>query len=139
MRYIQEKEVNLKPYLKDKKILALSDTGYPYRHIKDFCQVLSESVVDIYVSPATTSRFLKVYIAYSGNNRSKILKDKKFLLFNKIKPSDYVIVVFFGTKVTKETKMLTILAQQLLIANYDIITVTEQGVDYDEDSPIFRQ
>lgn len=130
--------MNLKPYLKDKKILALSDTGYPYRHIKDFCEVLSESVVDIYVSPATTSRFLKVYISYSGNKRSKILKDKKFLLFNKIKPKDYIIVVFFGSKITKETRLLTVLAQQLLIANYDIITVTEQGVDYDEDSPIFR-
>lgn len=139
MLYIQDKEVNLKPYLKDKKILALSDTGYPYRHIKDFCEVLSESVVDVYVSPATTSRFLKVYISYSGNKRSKILKDKKFLLFNKIKPKDYIIVVFFGSKMTKETKLLTVLAQQLLIANYDIITVTEQGVDYDEDSPIFRQ
>ena len=138
MLYIQDKEVNLKPYLKDKKILALSDTGYPYKHIKDFCQQLSESVVDIYVSPATTSRFLKVYITYSGNRRSRILKDKKFLLFNKIKPSDYVIVVFFGSKITKETRLLTVLAQQLLIANYDIITVTEQGVDYDEDSPIFR-
>ena len=138
MPFIQEKEVNLKPYLKDRKILALSDTGYPHKHIKDFCQQLSESLVDIYVSPATTSRFLKVYITYSGNHRSKILKDKKFLLFNKIKPSDYIIVVFFGTKVTKETRMLTVLAQQLLIANYDIITVTEQGVDYDEDSPIFR-
>ena len=138
MLSILEKKVNLKPYLKDKKILALSDTGYPYRHIKDFCEVLSESVVDIYVSPATTSRFLKVYISYSGNKRSKILKDKKFLLFNKIKPKDYIIVVFFGSKITKETRLLTVLAQQLLIANYDIITVTEQGVDYDEDSPIFR-
>lgn len=129
---------NLADSLKDKKILALSDTGYPHKHIKDFCKLISKSIVDVYVSPASTSRFLKVYVAYSGNKRCKILKDKNFLILNKIKPSDYVIVIFFGGKVTKETKMLTVLAQQLIIADYNVITVSEQGIDYDEDNPIYK-
>lgn len=130
--------MNFKEYLKDKKILALSDTGYPYKHIKDFCSEMSESIVDIYVSPASTSRFLKIYTTFSGNKRTKILKDKNFLLFNKIKPEDYIVVIFFGTKVTKETKFLTVLAQKLIILNYNVITVTESGVDYDEDNPIYK-
>lgn len=134
----QHEQAHLKKILKDRKVLALSDTAYPYRHIKDFCKVLSESVVDVYVSPATTSGFLKVYMAISGNRRSKILKDKKFLILKKIKPTDYIIVIFFGSKITKETKMLTILAQQLVISDYNIITVNENGIDYDEDNPFYQ-
>lgn len=131
--------MDLSTFLKDKKVLALSDTGYPHKHIKDFCKQLSESIVDVYVSPATTSGFLKVYMSFSGNKRAKILRDKKFLLFNKIKPKDYIVVIFFGSKITKETKMLTVLAQQLVVANYNVITVTEEGVDYDENNPIYGQ
>jgi len=130
--------VDLSSSLKDKKVLALSDTGYPYKHIKDFCKQLSGSIVDVYVSPASTSGFLKVYMSFSGNRRAKILKDKKFLLFGKIKPEDYIVVIFFGSKITKETKMLTVLAQNLVVSNYNIITVTEEGVDYDENSPLFK-
>ena len=124
--------------LKDKKILALSDTGYPYPYIRDFCKQLSESIVDIYVSPASTSRFLKIYVSFTKNKRVKILKDKKFNLFNKIKPDDYIVVIFFGSKITKETKFLTVIAQQLVILNYNVITVNEDGVDYDENHPFFK-
>lgn len=134
----QSQAQNLKEKLKDKKILALSDTGYPYRHIKDFCNLISDSVVDVYVSPASTSGFLKVYIKYSGNKRCRILRDKNFLLLNKIKPSDYIVVVFFGSKITKETRMLTVLAQQLIISDYNVITVNEDGIDYDADNPIYQ-
>lgn len=134
----QETTKSLKPFLKNKKILALSDTGYPYRHIKDFCSEISESIVDIYVSPASTSRFLKVFISFSGNKRTKILKDKNFNLFDKIQPKDYIVVIFFGSKQTKETKFLTVLALNLVVAGYNIITITENGVDYDEDSPLFK-
>lgn len=130
--------INLKEKLKNKKILALSDTGYPHKHIKDFCKVISDSVVDVYVSPATTSGFLKVYIKFSGNSRCRILKDKNFLLLNKIKPEDYIVVVFFGGKITKETKLLTVLAQQLIIADYNVITVNEDGIDYDADNAIYQ-
>lgn len=134
---VHQIEKTLKSSLKDKKILALSDTGYPYRHIKDFCNEISESIVDVYVSPASTSRFLKLYISLSGNKRAKILKDKNFLLFSKIKPEDYIVIIFFGIKQTKETKLLTIIAQQLIIGGYNVITVNENGVDYDEDNPLY--
>lgn len=134
----QKTEQSLKPFLKNKKILALSDTGYPYKHIKDFCYEISDSIVDVYVSPASTSRFLKVFISFSGNKRSKILKDKNFNLFDKIKPNDYIIVIFFGSKQTKETKFLTVLALNLVVAGFNIITVSENGVDYDEDNPLFK-
>ena len=136
---VQKTKQNFKFALKDKKILALSDTGYPYPYIKDFCKEISESIVDVYVSPASTSRFLKLYISFSGNRRTKILKDKKFLLFTKIRPEDYIVVIFFGSKITKETKLLTVIAQQLVVQNYNVITVNENGVDYDEDNPIFTQ
>ena len=135
----QEQKLKLQKILKDKKVLALSDTAYPYRHIKEFCKILSESIVDVYVSPATTSGFLKVYMSFSGNKRAKILRDKKFLLLNKIKPEDYIVVIFFGNKITKETKMLTVLAQQLIIADYNVITVNENEIDYDEDNPFYQR
>lgn len=135
---LQETKQSLKPYLKNKKVLALSDTGYPYKHIKSFCSEISESIVDIYVSPASTSRFLKVFITFSGNKRTKILKDKNFNLFDKIKPDDYIIVIFFGSKQTRETKFLTVLALNLVVAGFNIITVNENGVDYDEDNSLFK-
>jgi len=135
---MQHQEIELQKILENRKVLALSDTAYPYKHIKSFCKILSKSIVDIYVSPATTSGFLKVYVAFSGNKRSKILKDKKFLLLGKIKPDDYIIVIFFGNKTTKETRMLTVLAQQLVIGGYNIITVSEDGIDYDEDNPFYK-
>ena len=68
-----------------------------------------------------------------------ILKDKKFLLLGKIKPEDYIITILFGSKKTKETKMLTVLAQQLIIGGYNVITVSEDGIDYDEDNPFYQQ
>lgn len=123
----------------NKKVLALSDTGYPYRYIRDFCILLEGASVDVYVSPATTSRFLKLYIASTGNKMCKILKDKNYLLFNKIKKDDYIVIVFFGSKASKETKLLTILSQKLVIYGFNIITVSEEGIDYDEDNSIFWQ
>lgn len=122
---------------KDKKILALSDTGYPYPYIKDFCKTISKSIVDVYVSPASTSRFLKLYIKTNGNQRVKILKDKNFNYLNKIKIDDYIIVIFFGAKISKETKLLTVIAQNFIIRGFNVITINENGVDYDEDNPLF--
>lgn len=121
----------------NKKVLALSDTGYPYRYIRDFCTLLEGASVDVYVSPATTSRFLKLYIAATGNRKCKILKDKNYNIIYNLKKSDYTIVVFFGEKYSKETKLLTKLCQRMVILGYDLITVTEEGVDYDENSSIF--
>lgn len=121
----------------NKKVLALSDTGYPYRYIRDFCKLLEGASVDVYVSPATTSRFLKLYIAATGNRKCKILKDKNYNIIYNLKKSDYTIVVFFGEKYSKETKLLTKLCQRMVILGYDLITVTEEGVDYDENSSIF--
>ena len=121
----------------NKKILAMSDTGYPYQYIRDFCQKIETAIVDVYVSPATTARFLKLYIAATGNKRCKILKDKNYQLFDKIQKTDYIFVVFFGKKVSRETRALTVLCQSLVIQGYDLITVTEEGVDYDDNSSIF--
>lgn len=115
----------------------MSDTGYPYQYIRDFCQKIETAIVDVYVSPATTARFLKLYIAATGNKRCKILKDKNYQLFDKIQKTDYIFVVFFGKKVSRETRALTVLCQSLVIQGYDLITVTEEGVDYDDNSSIF--
>lgn len=133
-----QEEILTSSLFKDKKILALSDTGYPYPHIRNFCKLINESIVDIYVSPASTSGFLKVYATATGNKKVKILKDKKYSIFNKDFIDKYIVVIFFGSKITKETKLLTIIAQQLIIQNKNVIVITEEGVDYDEDNSIFR-
>jgi len=134
---MQQKKLS-KELFNNKKVLALSDTGFPYSYIREFCNLIENAVVDVYVSPATTSRFLKLYISSTGNRRCRILKDKNYSLFDKIKKDDYIFIVFFGKKKDKETKGLTILCQNLVILGYDLITVTEEGVDYDDNSSIFR-
>jgi soluble P-type ATPase len=80
---MHQNQIDFKSYLKNKKVLALSDTGYPHKHIKDFCKELSESIVDVYVSPATTSGFLKVYMSFSGNKRKKKITLLLFFLVQK--------------------------------------------------------
>ena len=60
-------------------------------------------------------------------------------ILTKIQTEDYIVVILFGAKITKETKLLTIIAQQLVVQNYNVITVNENGVDYDEDNPIFTE
>lgn len=126
-------------YLKDKKLLLLSDTWFPYDYIKEFLKELTAGKVYIYSSPASTAKFIKVYIKVFAKRKVQILKDKDFKLFFDKKVDDYVVVIFFGKKRTKETPVLELLAKKLLTSYQDVVTVLPDGIDYDENSPLFRE
>jgi len=126
-------------YLKDKKLLLLSDTWFPYDYIKEFLKQLTNGQVYIYASPASTSKFIKVYIKVFAKRKVQIIKDKDFKLFFNEKIDNYVVVIFFGKKRTKETPLLELLAKKLLTSYQDVVTVLPDGIDYDENSSLFRE
>jgi len=60
-------------FLKDKKVLLLSDTGNPYNYLIDFIPELKNSKIYIYISPASTAKFVKLFIKQSLNKKVKII------------------------------------------------------------------
>lgn len=126
-------------YLERKKILLLSDTSFPHDYIKSFLSQLTSGKVYIYSSPASTAKFIKVYLKVFTKRKISIIKDKNFKIFFDSKIDDYVVVILFGKKRTKETPILELLAKKLLTSYQDVVIVSEEGVDYDEDSPLFAR
>jgi len=120
-------------FLKNKKVLLLSDTGNPYKYLIDFIPELNNSKIYIYVSPASTSKFIRLFVKQSLNKKVKIIKDKNFSMFYNNKIKDYYVCIFFGKNNTKETAALKRLTRDMLLLYNNIIVITESGVDYDED------
>lgn len=124
-------------FLKNKEVLLLSDTANPYKHLIDFIPELTNSKVYIYVSPASTAKFIRLFIKQSLNKKVKIIKDKNFSLFYNNKIKNYYVCIFFGKYETKETKVLKRLTRDMLLLYNNIIVITENGVDYDEDYSVW--
>lgn len=125
-------------YLKSKSLLLISDTWYPHEYIKTFLSNLTHTKAYVYSSPASTAKFIKVYLKIFANKKVKLIKDKDFNIFFDDKINDYIVIVFFGKKRVKETPVLEILAKKLLLSYQDVILVYPDGVDYDEDSSLFQ-
>ena len=120
-------------FLKNKKVLLLSDTGNPYNYLINFIPELNNSKIYIYVSPASTSKFIRLFVKQSLNKKVKIIEDKNFSMFYNNKIKDYYVCIFFGKNKTKETAVLKRLTRDMLLLYNNIIVITEDGVDYDED------
>ena len=110
-------------YLEGKKVLVLSDTSYRHDYIVNFIEKLNKSKVYIYISPATTSRFIKLWT---------IIYDKHYQYFYTHKIDDYEICIILGKKKSKETPILTRLVRDMLLTYKNITIVTEKGIDCDE-------
>jgi hypothetical protein len=128
---VPKKHLSEFSYLKNQKVLLLSDTGNPYSHILNFLPELAESKVFIYVSPASTANFIKLFVFKVINRKVKIIKDKNFKLFDSPEIAQYHVCIFFGNKSTKETKLLRTLTRHLLVSYKNIIVITKDGIDYD--------
>ena len=124
-------------YLGTKKLLLISDTWYPYEYIKKFLADLNSGKVYVYASPASTAKFIKVYLKIFANRKVSLIKDKNFNMFFDDRINEYIVVIFFGRKKAKETPLLEILAKKLLTSYQDVVIVYPDGVDCDEDSPLF--
>ncbi len=127
----QINEINF-DYLKNKKVLVLSDTFYPYLYITDFIKKLSNSQVFIYICPATTSGFVKLWMKIHLNKKVKIIKDKHYEMFFTSNIDNYEIVILFGRKKNQEQKLLQKLLKNMLLSYKNITVVTNKGIDCDE-------
>ena len=133
----QLNEINF-DYLKNKKVLVLSDTSYPYDYVVNFLKNLKDSQVYIYICPATTSRFVKLWMKLFLNKKVNIIKDKHYKLFFKDKIDEYEIVLIFGKVKNTEQIMLRSLLRNMLISYKDITIVSNKGIDCDENYTIRR-
>lgn len=119
-------------YLEDKKVLILSDTSYRHEYIKNFISKLDKSKVYIYISPATTSRFIKLWTKFALNKNAEIIYDKHYEYFYTNKINDYEICIILGKQKSKETPILTRLVRDMLLTYKNITIITDKGVDCDE-------
>jgi hypothetical protein len=62
--------------------------------------------------------------------------NKKKLL--KVDKDNNILILFFGKRNNEDKKWLLSFYRKFLINDYEIVTLTEEGVEYDEDSPLFR-
>lgn len=125
-------------YLKEKKVLILSDTGYPYPYITEFINKLSDSQVYIYICPATTSRFVQLWVKIQLNKKVNIIKDKHYKMFFTKDIDDYEIILFFGKEKNEERSLLRKLLKSMILSYKNITIVTEKGIDCDENYTLQR-
>ena len=125
-------------FLKQKKVLILSDTGFPYPYITEVIPHLFDSQIYIYICPATTSRFVQLWVKMHLNKKVNIIKDKHYKMFFTEKMNDYEIILFFGKEKNKEKSMLRKLLKSMLLSYKNITIVTENGIDCDENYTLQR-
>lgn len=119
-------------YLQNKKVLILSDTAHPYPYIIYFLKQLKNSDVYIYICPATTSRFVKLWIKVTLNKSAQIIKDKHYKMFFTDEINNYEVCMIFGKTKNPDRSLLRKVLRNMLLSYQNITVVTENGIDCDE-------
>jgi len=119
-------------YLKNKKVLVLSDTFVPHKYITDFIKELHGSQIFIYICPATTSGFVKLWMKIHLDKKVKIIKDKHYKMFFTKDVDNYEIIIIFGKKKNREQELLKKLLKNMIVSYKNITVVTQKGIDCDE-------
>ena len=119
-------------YLHNKKVLVLSDTAHPYQYIISFLKQLKQSDVYIYICPATTSRFVKLWIKVTLNKSANIIKDKHYKMFFTNEIENYEVCMIFGKTKNFDRSLLKKVLRNMLLSYQNITVVTESGIDCDE-------
>jgi len=123
-------------YLHNKKVLLLSDTANPYLYILSFLKKLEQSDVYIYICPATTSRFVKLWIKFTINKSANIIKDKHYKMFFTNEINNYEVCMIFGKTKNPDRSLLRRVLRNMLLSYQNITIVTESGIDCDENHTI---
>lgn len=123
-------------YLQNKKVLILSDTAHPYPYVLSFLKKLHKSDVYIYICPATTSRFVKLWIKVTLNKSAQIIKDKHYKMFFTNEINNYEVCMIFGKTKNPDRSLLRRVLRNMLLSYQNITVVTENGVDCDENHTI---
>lgn len=119
-------------YLQNKKVLILSDTAHPHPYIIYFLKQLKTSDVYIYICPATTSRFVKLWIKITLNKSAQIIKDKHYKMFFTDEINNYEVCMIFGKTKNPDRSLLRKVLRNMLLSYQNITVVTENGIDCDE-------
>lgn len=119
--------------LKKKNVIIISDDFIPYEYVLKFASRLSESKIWILSYPEHLYRYTKINFKKAGIPNTKTFFKNKIL---KIDKNEYSLILFFGKKHNQDKEWLLSFYRKFLINDYDLITLTEDGVEYDEDRPV---
>lgn len=127
-----QKEINVD--LSGKSLVIASDDYIPYPYIKSFLPYISNSKITLLQEPIRYYKYTKILL------NSFDIKHINFLKFKKIQESynESIYILFFGKKNNKDKEFLLTLSRMLLLENQEVIALSENGVDIDEDSSIYR-
>jgi soluble P-type ATPase len=125
-------------YLHGKKVLLLSDTGFAYPYIIQFLKKLKNSEIYIYICPATTSRFVKLWIKTTTNKSAQIIRDKHYKMFFTNEIDKYEVIMLFGKSKNPDRSLLRKILRNMLLSYQRITVVTEKGIDCDENYTLVR-
>lgn len=127
-----QKEINVD--LSGKSLVIASDDYIPYPYIKSFLPYISNSKITLLQEPIRYYKYTKILL------NSFDIKHINFLKFKKIEESynESIYILFFGKKYNKDKEFLLTLSRMLLLENQEVIALSENGVDIDEDSSIYR-
>lgn len=126
---------NLISSLKDKNLIIIADDYIPYEYILKFASEIKESKIHILSYPEHIYRYTKINFKKAGHANIRVVYRNKVL---KIDKKDYILLLFFGKRQNEDKKWLLSFYRKFLINNYEIVTLTEEGAEYDEDSSIFK-
>lgn len=120
--------------LDNKKVIIASDDFIPYPYIKNFVPYLNNSKIYLLTDPLKFSRYTKILL------NSFNIKKIKFIKAEDVEKhyNDCIFLLFFGKKKNLDKESLLRIARILLINDQEVIALSEQGVDIDEDSSVYK-
>lgn len=125
---------NINVDLENKTVVVASDDFIPYPYIKEFIPNISNSKIYLLQEPFKYSKYTKILL------NSFDIKNIKFLKFKNIDNlyNDSIFLLFFGSKNNEDKNFLLRLARMLLLEDQEVIALSQNGVDIDENSSIYR-
>lgn len=120
--------------LDNKKIIIASDDFIPYPYIKTFIPYLKDSKIHLLTDPLKFSGYTKILLNSFNIKKIKTVKSDDIEKFY----DDCIFLLFFGKKNNLDKATLLRIARILLLNNQEVIALSQEGVDIDEDSTIYR-
>jgi hypothetical protein len=120
--------------LSNKIVIIASDDFIPYPYIKQFIPYLKNSKIYLLTDPVKYARYTKILLKSFNIKNIKFVSSKDIDNYLDVA----IFVLFFGKKYNQDKNKLLTIARLILINDQELIALSEDGVDIDENSSIYR-